>query len=97
MSSPGPGTSTTRRPKGGDADDEEHGPGAAPLKIRINILSPGAIRTPMNLEKLTSRDEYERQLPKFVPSDRIGEPQNCGRTALWRASDDSDYVNGASL
>ena len=34
----------------------------APLRIRINSLSPGAIRTPMNVEKLTSPEEFERQL-----------------------------------
>ena len=69
----------------------------APLRIRINSLSPGAIRTPMNVEKLTSPEEFERQLLKFIPYKRIGEPEDCGRAAVWLASDDSDYVHGATL
>lgn len=69
----------------------------APLRIRINSLSPGAIRTPMNVEKLTSQQEFERQLLKFIPYKRIGEPEDCGRAAVWLASDDSDYVHGATL
>jgi len=69
----------------------------APHHIRINSLSPGAIRTPMNVEKLTSPQEFERQLLKFIPMRRIGEPEDCGRAAVWLASDDSDYVHGATL
>ena len=69
----------------------------APLRIRVNSLSPGAIRTPMNVEKLTSPAEFERQLLTFIPCGRIGEPEDCGRAAVWLASDDSDYVHGATL
>ena len=69
----------------------------APLKIRVNSLSPGAIRTPMNVEKLTSPEEYKRILLDHIPNGRIGEPEDVGRAAVWLASDDSDYVHGATL
>ncbi|MGA2478850.1 MAG: SDR family oxidoreductase [Spirochaetia bacterium] len=69
----------------------------APLKIRMNSLSPGAMRTPMNVEKLTSPEEYQRTLLNLIPYGRIGEVEDAGRAIVWLASDDSDYVHGATL
>jgi glucose 1-dehydrogenase len=69
----------------------------AHLRIRVNSISPGAIRTPMNVEKLTSQEEFEAQLLKLIPSKRIGEPEDISRTAVWLASDQSDYVQGATI
>jgi glucose 1-dehydrogenase len=68
----------------------------APLRIRVNSVSPGAIRTPMNLEKLTTVEAYE-DLLSLVPYKRIGEAEDVGRAVVWLASDDSDYVHGAVL
>jgi glucose 1-dehydrogenase len=68
----------------------------APLKIRMNSLSPGAMRTPMNAEKLTTPEEYASLLT-LIPYGRIGEMEDAGRAAVWLASDDSDYVHGATL
>jgi len=68
----------------------------APLRIRVNSLSPGAIRTPMNLEKLTTPESYETLL-SLIPYKRIGEAEDVGRAAVWLASDDSDYVHGTVL
>ena len=69
----------------------------AHLRIRVNALSPGAIRTPMNVEKLTSPEVYEDQLLRLIPSKRIGEPEDIARAAVWLASDESDYVNGTTI
>jgi glucose 1-dehydrogenase len=69
----------------------------APLRIRVNSLSPGAIRTPMNVAKITSQQIYERELLRLIPDKRIGEVEDCSRAAVWLASDDSDYVHGAVL
>jgi glucose 1-dehydrogenase len=68
----------------------------APLRIRVNSISPGAIRTPMNLEKLTTPESYQ-ELLSLVPCKRIGEAEDVGRAAVWLASDDADYVHGAVL
>jgi glucose 1-dehydrogenase len=68
----------------------------APARIRVNSLSPGAIRTPMNLEKLSTPQSYE-DLLTLIPYRRIGECDEVARAAVWLASDDSDYVNGISL
>jgi glucose 1-dehydrogenase len=69
----------------------------AHLRIRVNSISPGAIRTPMNVEKLTSQEMYERVLLKLIPSKRIGEPDDVARTAVWLASDESDYLQGTTI
>jgi glucose 1-dehydrogenase len=69
----------------------------AHFRIRVNALSPGAIRTPMNVAKLTSPEVYEDQLLRLIPYRRIGEPEDVARAAVWLASDESDYVNGTTI
>jgi glucose 1-dehydrogenase len=68
----------------------------APLRIRVNSISPGAIRTPMNLEKLDTQKSYD-DLLTLIPYKRIGEPEDIARAAVWLASDDSDYMQGSTL
>jgi glucose 1-dehydrogenase len=68
----------------------------APFGIRVNSISPGAIRTPINTAAWSTPEAYG-QLLELIPYKRIGEPEDIGRAAVWLASDDSDYVNGTSL
>ena len=64
--------------------------------IRVNAISPGAIRTPINMEAWGTPEAYD-ELMKLVPYKRIGEPEDVGRAAVWLASDYSDYINGICL
>src|SRR2546426_2112337 len=68
----------------------------APHRIRVNSVCPGAIRTPINMEAWGTPEAY-RELMKLIPYKRIGEPDDIGRTVVWLASDDSDYIHGASI
>jgi glucose 1-dehydrogenase len=68
----------------------------APQRIRVNGISPGAIRTPINTQAWSTREAYE-ELMKLVPYKRIGEPEEIGRVAVWLVSDDSDYITGATI
>lgn len=68
----------------------------APLKIRVNSIGPGAIRTPINHAAWQTPESY-KQLLKLIPQKRIGEVEDIGGAAVWLASDDSDYVNGITL
>lgn len=64
--------------------------------IRVNAISPGAIKTPINLEARDTPEEVAALL-KLIPYHRVGEPEDVARAAVWLASDDSDYVTGATL
>jgi glucose 1-dehydrogenase len=68
----------------------------APHRIRINSIAPGAIRTPINTAAWSTPEAY-RSLMTLVPYKRIGEPQDIARTAVWLASDEADYLVGATL
>jgi glucose 1-dehydrogenase len=68
----------------------------APFRIRVNSISPGAVRTPINMEAWSTSQAYN-SLMNLVPYKRIGEPVDIGRAAVWLASDDSDYVTGATI
>ena len=68
----------------------------APHRVRINSIAPGAIRTPINTEAWNTPEAY-RSLMTLVPYGRIGEPDDIARTAVWLASDESDYLVGATL
>jgi glucose 1-dehydrogenase len=68
----------------------------APHRIRVNAISPGAIRTDINREAWET-DEAYAELMKLVPYRRIGEPGDIGRAAAWLASDYSDYVTGTTI
>lgn len=68
----------------------------ARFRIRVNGIAPGAVRTPINTEAWSTPEAYE-QLMKLIPYKRIGEPEEIGRTAVWLSSDESDYINGATI
>jgi glucose 1-dehydrogenase len=68
----------------------------APYRIRVNSIAPGAVRTPINMEAWDTREAYN-DLMRLIPYKRIGEPAEIGRAAVWLASDDSDYINGATI
>lgn len=65
-------------------------------KIRVNALSPGAIKTPINTSAWDTK-EAEAALLKLIPYYRVGETRDIARAAVWLASDHSDYVTGATL
>jgi glucose 1-dehydrogenase len=68
----------------------------APYRIRVNSISPGAIRTPINRQAWETPEAYS-ELLKLIPYKRIGEPEDIARAAVWLASDEADYITGTSL
>lgn len=68
----------------------------APQHIRINSVAPGAVRTPIN-RTAWETPEASADLMRLIPYKRIGEPEDIARTAVWLASDESDYITGTTL
>lgn len=68
----------------------------AKFRIRVNSISPGAIKTPINKSAWETQEAYD-DLMKLIPYNRIGEVEDIGRAAAWLASDYADYINGTSL
>jgi len=66
------------------------------LKIRVNSIAPGAIKTPIN-KSVWDTEEAEKNLLTLIPYNRIGIPEDIGNAAVWLASDESDYVHGTTL
>ncbi|MGN8275893.1 SDR family NAD(P)-dependent oxidoreductase [Pseudomonas sp. SMN5] len=69
--------------------------------VRVNTISPGATRTP-GLVDLAGPDAEQQQglldyLASLVPMGRVGEPVEIANAAVFLASDDSSFVNGAEL
>jgi NAD(P)-dependent dehydrogenase (short-subunit alcohol dehydrogenase family) len=67
-------------------------------KIRVNVVSPGAIDTP-GLRELNQKDgEGLNDLYRDrVPLGRVGRPDDVASAVSFLASDDSSYVAGSEL
>ncbi|MBS1921280.1 MAG: SDR family oxidoreductase [Bacteroidetes bacterium] len=65
-------------------------------KIRVNSICPGAIKTPINTAAWDTPQAYNN-LMELIPYNRIGVPEDIGKLAVFLASDDSDYITGASI
>lgn len=68
----------------------------APDRIRVNSISPGAIRTPINTDAWATPEAYA-ELMKLIPYKRIGEPEDIAQAVVWLASDEADYITGTTL
>src|SRR5271165_511482 len=60
--------------------------------IRVNVLHPGPIATPMQDQVLTA--EAKQMFESLIPRGTMGRPEEIAAAALFLASDDSSYVNG---
>ncbi len=64
-------------------------------EVHVNCICPGATATPMLLDNTT--EEYRAERSRRVPLERLAKPEEQARVALFLASPESDYVNGAVL
>jgi NAD(P)-dependent dehydrogenase (short-subunit alcohol dehydrogenase family) len=72
----------------------------AARSIRVNIVSPGPIRTPIwdpSTPTPEASEAFERGLSLSIPMARLGEADEVAKTVLFLASDDSTYVQAADI
>lgn len=67
-----------------------------PHGIRVNSIHPGLIETPM-LHQLPGMDADPERYVQRIPLGRIAEAADVAKLALFLASDDSAYINGAEI
>lgn len=63
--------------------------------INVNMINPGWIDTPG--ERRYASEQELQDGGKRIPWGRLGTPEDIGKVALFLASDDADYVTGATL
>ena len=72
----------------------------SPRNIRVNVVAPGAIRTPIwgpALATPEAEKAFEKRIGATTPLGRIGEPDHVAKTVLFLASDDSAHVQGQEI
>jgi NAD(P)-dependent dehydrogenase (short-subunit alcohol dehydrogenase family) len=68
-------------------------------KIRVNVLSPGTIDTPV-FDKFIPEEQVDavKQIwIDMIPTGRIGQPSDMGKAAVFLASDESTFVVGTEI
>jgi NAD(P)-dependent dehydrogenase (short-subunit alcohol dehydrogenase family) len=68
----------------------------APFGIRVNVLCPGFVHTPLTARALRN-PAIEKALVEGTALRRLGQPEEIARAALFLASDEASYVTGAEL
>lgn len=69
--------------------------------IRVNVVSPGPIETPLINRNPGMSDEavagLRQMMIQKIPMHRMGEPEEVAKAVLFLASDDAKFITGANL
>jgi NAD(P)-dependent dehydrogenase (short-subunit alcohol dehydrogenase family) len=68
-------------------------------KIKVNVLSPGTVETPVFAKFIDKEnlDQVKKWWVDGIPIGRIGQPSEMGKAAVFLASDDSSFMQGAEV
>lgn len=66
-------------------------------RVRVNCIRPAATSTPMLEAGFEGQDEARRELDRCHPIGRIAAPEEIARAAVYLASAEASFVNGACL
>lgn len=65
--------------------------------IRALAICPGMIETSMTEDMLEDPSEETKAIIESIPLKRVGQAEEIAQLALFLASDDSKYINGAHI
>lgn len=66
-------------------------------RVRVNAISPAAIATDMLISGFDGNEMALQDLNKIHPVQRIGYPNEVAKMALFLASENTGFINGANL
>jgi len=69
-------------------------------KIRVNVLTPGPVDTPIFNTVAASTDEAKamwESMGDFTPVKRLGKPEEIAAAAMYLSSEESAFMLGAEL
>lgn len=71
----------------------------APQGIRVNLVCPGVIDTPMHrrLRGVVGDEVYDKDLLQRVHTRRAGLPEEIARSIVFLCSDEASYITGTTL
>ena len=64
--------------------------------IKVNAIAPGPIMTDLMKRVASSKPDMDNLMSR-TPIGRIGTPAECGRLAVFLASEDSNFIFGQSI
>jgi NAD(P)-dependent dehydrogenase (short-subunit alcohol dehydrogenase family) len=65
--------------------------------VRINVVSPGPVGTPMAERLFGSLENQRKRLETISPLGRAGKPEEIAAAVLWLSSPESSYVVGQDI
>lgn len=69
----------------------------APIGVRINVICPGVIDTPMVQRTTQQSEEATRQYVAMQPVGRMGQPDEIADAVIWLCSQKASFITGAAI
>ena len=65
--------------------------------IRVNVVCPGVIKTPMVSRSTADKKEIIEQYENLEPMGRLGNPEEVAEAVIWLCSDQASFITGHSM
>jgi NAD(P)-dependent dehydrogenase (short-subunit alcohol dehydrogenase family) len=65
--------------------------------LRINVVSPGAVETPMSDRMFGSKEALHDNFGVRHPVGRAGKPEEIASAVIWLSSEHATFVTGQSI